>query len=1416
MKNFSKIFYGIVLFIFALTASASSIPLPINQGGTGTNTQPSFGQVLVGNSSNKYDLVATSTLGLGTVTSVALSGGTTGLTVTGSPITTNGTIVLLGTLNVSNGGTGSTTLTGILKGNGTGSILSAVRNSDYQVPIVFTTLGTSGAATFDGTNLNIPQYAGTTYTATYPITLSGTAFGIAFGTTTANTWGPTQTFTLSPVFSTLGAGTVNSTSAGTLYNTATSSLSSGTGVSFTGTPGSLIGGTSLTINNSGVISVSCPGGFLSCSGTSPAAFTLGTLTVGNGGTGSTTLGGILIGNGSSAVQSVTVGTGLSLVGTTLSAVGSGSGTISTSSPLVSGQSVYATGVSTVASVATSTISSGTGISFSGTPGYLINGSALTVTNSGVISNSCPGGFLTCSGTNPSTFSLGTLTVPNGGTGSTTLTGLLKGNGVGAVQSAIAGTDYLVSALTSIGPVGQTTTGPAVTLATTTTSNNGLTTGLVITGSGTTLTFNASTSGILTPSGGGTGIATYASGDLIYASGAGTLTRIAVGTPGQVLGVVGTTPTWVATSTGSGGGGSPGGSGTELQYRAGPTTFGAVGASGYNSARGAVGIGTTTPAYPLQVSSSTAQQLVLSDGSQTSPQFGFRATNGSLLISTTSPSTYATDTMSTIFAITSAGRASIGLGAPTPAATLQLYEQNGTGASPSMIFGGNTGGDTDYWLARISNNDSADNDVFQIGKGVVPGTTSNLTLTQTGLLGIATTSPARELSITGSIMASSTTSTSTFLGKGINLVTQAGEVPCYAVNGTCLSTGGSTNAAGADTNVQFNDGGTAFGATTGFNFTKSNGRLTIPAGGWYGIGTASNNLFAYGSTTNDDIILGFGAGGQSATTTAGAASRNVAIGNTALQANTIGTTNTAVGYGALILNTSGSANVAVGQFAITGGANALTGSNNTAIGTSAMMNLRGVGNNNTGIGDSSFFGITTGVDNSCVGRLCFQTMNTSSRNTGIGSNIGATLSGSGNIIIGAYSNVLNLSGNAQLSIGNTLYGTGMYNTASLLTFGSPSQNGTIGIGTTTAQNKLTIHLNNGDTLPNSFLIASSTANSTTTQFLITRDGNVGIGTSSPWATLSLGVPTYNGVNPLFTIATSSNPTGQIFTVTGSTTTLPLTNAFKTSFLSDSGARIGIGTGPDTLPLLDQLTVDGRINEGTWQSFHCYPTAIPVTITNDKDNACQDFSWQEVSDGTVTVSASGGVPIAAMSFGTQGLDGQEFYLGTVSPQANFASTTPVMEVYGKINSPATATSSNFWIGFTRLSPSSASYTSFPGIGCYFNSNSAAANWLAVCSTGIATTTVDTGFASTSIALGAAASEFLKFRTEYSDSVVNFYMGSSGTSTRLVAKITTNIPTSLPVGGALSFGLGFSRVSLTDVAAFSLASLRVWMRSLGSLGF
>lgn len=192
--------------------------------------------------------------GSGTVTSVDVSGGSTGLTTSGGPVTVSGTITIGGLLNVAFGGTGSTTLSGLLKGNGTSGVQTAVPNTDYQVPVTLTTTGSSGAATFNGTTLNIPQYAGTTYTGTYPVQVIGSAISLAFGTTTSNTWGGVQTFTNSPIFSTLGAGTVNATAGGTIYSTATSSVSSGTGISFAGTPGALIGGTALTITNTGVTS----------------------------------------------------------------------------------------------------------------------------------------------------------------------------------------------------------------------------------------------------------------------------------------------------------------------------------------------------------------------------------------------------------------------------------------------------------------------------------------------------------------------------------------------------------------------------------------------------------------------------------------------------------------------------------------------------------------------------------------------------------------------------------------------------------------------------------------------------------------------------------------------------------------------------------------------------------------------------------------------------------------------------------------------------------------------------------------------------------------------------------------------------------------------------------------------------------
>lgn len=103
---------GATILSLPSVTHALSCFLP-SQGGTGDcpATNPHFGVVLVSNGAGKYIETATSSLGLGgsgTVTSVDVSGGTTGLTTTGGPITTNGTITISGTLSQANGGTGAT------------------------------------------------------------------------------------------------------------------------------------------------------------------------------------------------------------------------------------------------------------------------------------------------------------------------------------------------------------------------------------------------------------------------------------------------------------------------------------------------------------------------------------------------------------------------------------------------------------------------------------------------------------------------------------------------------------------------------------------------------------------------------------------------------------------------------------------------------------------------------------------------------------------------------------------------------------------------------------------------------------------------------------------------------------------------------------------------------------------------------------------------------------------------------------------------------------------------------------------------------------------------------------------------------------------------------------------------------------
>lgn len=93
---------------------------------TSTGTQTSGRCVTIDATGNHIAAASACGTGNGTVTSVDVSGGTTGLTTSGGPVTTSGTITLAGTLAVANGGTGQTTYTNgqLLIGNTTGNTLT--------------------------------------------------------------------------------------------------------------------------------------------------------------------------------------------------------------------------------------------------------------------------------------------------------------------------------------------------------------------------------------------------------------------------------------------------------------------------------------------------------------------------------------------------------------------------------------------------------------------------------------------------------------------------------------------------------------------------------------------------------------------------------------------------------------------------------------------------------------------------------------------------------------------------------------------------------------------------------------------------------------------------------------------------------------------------------------------------------------------------------------------------------------------------------------------------------------------------------------------------------------------------------------------------------------------------------------------
>ena len=160
--------------------------------------------------------------GSGTVTSVNASGGTTGLTFSGGPITTSGTLTLAGTLAVANGGTGVTTSTG------SGSVVLSTSPT-----LVTPALGTPSSATLTNAT-SLPLSTGVTGTlgvangGTGAATLTGYVKGSGTTAMTAAATIPTSDITGLATVATSGSAADLTTG-----NLSVSRLGSGSGASST-------------------------------------------------------------------------------------------------------------------------------------------------------------------------------------------------------------------------------------------------------------------------------------------------------------------------------------------------------------------------------------------------------------------------------------------------------------------------------------------------------------------------------------------------------------------------------------------------------------------------------------------------------------------------------------------------------------------------------------------------------------------------------------------------------------------------------------------------------------------------------------------------------------------------------------------------------------------------------------------------------------------------------------------------------------------------------------------------------------------------------------------------------------------------------------------------------------------------------
>ena len=347
--------------------TASAIKRLLGSDGSGT----SIGEIILGsNLSMTGNTLSASAPGTGTVTSVNADGSTTGMTFTGGPVISSGTLTLGGTLALTNGGTGATSAAAAL-----------------------TALGAYPAANPNGYTSN----AGTVTTASV-VTANGVSGTVANASTA-----PAITIAL-------GAITPDSVAAtGTVTGTNVSGTTSGTN---TGDQAIVLSG---DVGGSGSTGITTTIGANAVSYAKMQAISASSKLLGSSASGT-------------AVEEITLGTNLSMTGSTLNAAGGGGGGTVTSVG-VSGAGLGVTNPNTtpvISQIAASAVNDGyMSIAYATKLDGIAAGASVTsvAAAGGTTGLSFTGGPITGAGTLTLN---GTLNADSGGTGHTapTVNGLL--------------------------------------------------------------------------------------------------------------------------------------------------------------------------------------------------------------------------------------------------------------------------------------------------------------------------------------------------------------------------------------------------------------------------------------------------------------------------------------------------------------------------------------------------------------------------------------------------------------------------------------------------------------------------------------------------------------------------------------------------------------------------------------------------------------------------------------------------------------------------------------------------------------------------------------------------------------------------------------------------------------------------------